>query len=339
MSNQPRHVLITGGTGYIGSVLTRRLLAAGAQVRALDLQVFGNGLAGLRHDRLETVRGDIRDADQYRAALDGVDTVVHLAAVANDPSFDLDPDLGRSVNHECLDHVFKLASEAGVRRLVYASSASVYGVSDAPEVDESHPLVPITDYNKYKAMGEELLFPLTGPDFETVAVRAATVCGPSPRQRLDLTVNMLTAQAVVAREITVFGGAQYRPNVHIEDLVDVYERLVLDATLGPLSGRAVNVGQQNLTVADIATAVADRVSGRTGAPVTITTTASDDKRSYRLTSTLLAQALGIVPARTVGQASDEVAAAIVDGTLPDALTDPRYYNVRWMREVGDEFHV
>jgi nucleoside-diphosphate-sugar epimerase len=336
---RPSLVLVTGGAGYLGSVLTRRLLGSGVRVRVLDSLVFGNGLADVLDDRLDIVRGDIRDADHLRAALDGVDMVVHLAAVANDPSFDLDPALGRSVNFECLDHVMRLSAEAGVCRFIYASSASVYGVSDAPEVGEEHPLVPVTDYNRYKALGEQMLFSLTSREFETVAVRAATVCGVSARQRLDLTVNLLTAQATQAREITVLGGEQYRPNVHIGDLVDVYQRLLLDPSLGPLSGQPLNVGNENLTVARIADIVASRVSRWIGAPVAIATSPSDDKRSYRLTSTRLAKTLGIVPRRRIAQGSDEVAAVIVDGSLPDPLTNPRYYNVRWMAELGEALHV
>lgn len=331
-TQEPARVLVTGGAGYIGSVLTRRLLGRGARVRVLDTRMFGDGLADETHVGLENIEGDIRDVDGYAAALEGVDQVVHLAAVANDPSFDLDPELGRSVNFDALDHVMRLAKERGVRRFVYASSASVYGVSDSPEVDESHPLVPITDYNRYKAAGEDILFPLTDDSFETVAVRAATVSGVSTRQRLDLTVNLLTAQAVVAGEITVFGGTQYRPNVHVEDLVSAYERLVLDDSLGVLDARPLNVGNKNMTVGAIAALIAERVSARTGAPVTLRTTPTDDVRSYRLTSNLLTTALGITPRRGVAEACDEVAAAILDGRLPDALEDSRYYNVRWMKE-------
>jgi nucleoside-diphosphate-sugar epimerase len=332
---RPRHVLITGGAGYIGSVLTRRLLTSGARVRVLDMRFFGDGLADEDHPSLENVHGDIRDVDLYRAALDGVDVVVHLAAVANDPSFDLDPALGLSVNHEALDHVMRMAKESGVRRFVYASSASVYGVSESPEVDESHPLVPITDYNRYKAAGENLLFPLTDDTFETVAVRAATVSGVSTRQRLDLTVNMLTAQAVLAREITVFGGAQYRPNVHVEDLVTAYQRLVLDDSLGTLNANPLNVGNKNMTVAGIAELIATRVGKRIGATVGLRTTPTDDLRSYRLTSNRLTQLLGITPRLGVADACDDVTEAILDGRLPNALTDPRYYNVRWMKENLD----
>ncbi|MFG1610262.1 NAD-dependent epimerase/dehydratase family protein [Actinoplanes sp. NPDC049265] len=332
-------VLITGGAGYIGSVLTRRLLNNGLRVRVFDARFFGDGLSGEEHPLLENVHGDIRDVDLYRAALDGVDTVVHLAAVANDPSFDLDPALGRSVNYEALDHVMRLAKESGVKRFVYASSASVYGVSERPEVDEAHPLIPITDYNRYKAMGEEILFPLTGDTFETVAVRAATVSGVSTRQRLDLTVNMLTAQAVLAGEITVFGGTQYRPNIHVEDLVTAYQRLVLDASLGALNARPLNVGNENMTVGAIAELIARRVGIRTGADVALRRTPTDDVRSYRLTSNRLTTVLGVTPRYDVADACDDVAEAILDGRTPGALTDPRYYNVRWMKENTDAFHA
>jgi nucleoside-diphosphate-sugar epimerase len=324
--------LITGGAGYIGSVLTRRLLRLSVRVRVLDLQFFGNGLADITDPRLESVIGDFRDADVFRSAVDGIDTVVHLGAVANDPSFDLDPALGRSINYDCLGHIFQLSAEAGVRRFVYASSASVYGVSTAPEVDERHPLTPLTDYNRYKAMGEELLFPLTSSRFETIAVRAATVCGVSPRQRLDLTVNLLTAQAAAAGRITVFGGSQYRPNIHIEDLVSVYERLVLDDSLGALSGQPLNVGNENRTVAQIAETVAERTRELLAGPVTIGTTRSDDLRSYRLTSTRLATTLGMRPRRSLALACDEICSAILEGRLPRPLADPRYYNVRLMKE-------
>ena len=264
----------------------------------------------------------------------GVEVVVHLAAVANDPSVDLDPELGRSVNADCLNHVFGAAQAAGVRRFIYASSASVYGISDAPDVDEGHPLLPLTDYNRLKALGERLLLAWTGPGFETVAVRAATVCGVSPRQRLDLTVNLLTAQAVVRRAVTVFGGSQYRPNIHIEDLVDVYHRLVVLDALGPLSGQQLNVGNENLTVAEIATMVAHQVEAKVGARVAVTTTATDDTRSYRLTSRRLSTMLGMTPRRTVRQAIDEVAGEILADRLPDPLIDSRYYNVRRMAELG-----
>uniref|UniRef100_A0AAU2W197 SDR family oxidoreductase n=1 Tax=Streptomyces sp. NBC_00008 TaxID=2903610 RepID=A0AAU2W197_9ACTN len=326
----PPTVLVTGGAGYIGSVLVRQLLADGARVRALDTQLFGNGLAGVQDPRLEVVTTDIRDDHGFRTAVHGADIVVHLAAVANDPSFDLDPALGRAVNHECLDHVTRLSAEAGVRRFVYASSASVYGVCDAPEVDELQPLAPLTDYSRYKALGEDIVLPMTDTGIETVAVRAATVCGASPRQRLDLTVNLLTAQAVEKRAVTVFGGTQYRPNVHLDDLVAVYRRLVLDASLGPLNGRPLNVGRQNMTVSEIAATVQERVARRLGAPVDVSITATDDTRSYRLTATRLTRLLGIRLRRDVSQAVDEVAAAVLDGTLPDPLNDDRYYNVRSM---------
>jgi nucleoside-diphosphate-sugar epimerase len=324
-------VLVTGGAGYIGSRLTRRLLAAGLRVRVLDLMVFGSGLEDITDDRLEIVQGDIRDAGVVRQALDGVGTVVHLAAVANDPGFDLDPDMARTVNYTCLDPLVGLARRSGVRRFIYASSASVYGRSEAARVDESHPLTPITDYGRYKALGEDVVFAHTGERFETVAVRAATVCGHSPRQRFDLSVNRFTAQAIINREIALWGGNQHRPNIHIEDLTAVYERLVLSGTLGDLSGHAVNVGHENLTVADIVHTVAERVGRRLGTEIEVRHTAFDDHRSYRLDAQRLVDWLGFRPALGIAAASDDVADALLRGLLPDPLADPRYYNVQWMR--------
>jgi nucleoside-diphosphate-sugar epimerase len=330
-------VLITGGAGYIGSRLTRRLLAAGLRVRVLDLMVFGNGLEGITDDRLDIVRGDIRDARAVRQALAGMDSVVHLAAVANDPGFDLDPDMARTVNYTCLDPLVGLAKKSGVRRFVYASSASVYGRSEAARVDEDHPLQPITDYGRYKALGEEVLFAYGDAGFETVAVRAATVCGYSPRQRFDLSVNRFTAQALVNREIALWGGDQHRPNIHIEDLTAVYERLVRADTLGEGSGRPVNVGHENLTVADIVHTVAERVGRRLGTEIEVKHTAFDDHRSYRLDAQRLVEWLGYRPALGIAAASDDVADALVRGLLPDSLTDPRYYNVQWMRRHPEKW--
>lgn len=330
-------VLVTGGAGYIGTVLTRRLLAAGRRVRVLDTLVFGNSLEDVTDPRLEVVEGDIRDEQAVRGALEGAGVVVHLAAVANDPGFDLDPDMARTVNYACLRPLMDMAELAGARRFVYASSASVYGWSEAASVDEDHPLNPLTDYGKYKALGEELLFPRTSARFETVAVRAATVCGHSPRQRFDLSVNRFTAQAVANREIALWGGGQHRPNVHIEDLVSVYERLALAPTLGDLSGRPVNVGHRNLTVAAIAATVAERVSRRLGSPVEVTRTEFSDHRSYRLDSRRLPHYLGFQPRLDIGAASDAVADALLRGRLPDALSDPRYHNVQWMRRHPEKW--
>src|SRR5881398_212472 len=222
-----RKVLVTGGAGYKGCVLVPKLLEAGCQVVVYDLMLFGSeGLP--RHPNLQVVSGDIRDTKLYARSLNGVTDVIHMACISNDPSFDLDPSLSRTINYECFEPLVATSKYAGVERFLYVSSSSVYGVSDAPDVTEDHPLVPLTDYNKYKGLCEPLLRRYQSPEFTTVVIRPATVCGYSPRMRFDLTVNILTNHAVNKGLITVFGGTQRRPNLHIEDMADVY-LLMLEA--------------------------------------------------------------------------------------------------------------
>ena len=200
-----KRVLVTGGAGYKGCVLVPKLLQAGYEVVVYDLMLFGDqGLPS--HRNLQVAKGDIRDIEHYAGCLKGVDSVIHMACISNDPSFELDPQLSRAINYDCFEPLVKASRNAGVRRFIYISSSSVYGVSDAPEVTEEHPLVPLTEYNKYKGLCEPLLLKYQSPDFTTVIMRPATVCGYSPRMRFDLTVNILTNHAVNRGLITVFGG-------------------------------------------------------------------------------------------------------------------------------------
>src|SRR5256886_5838933 len=243
-----KKVLVTGAAGYKGCVLVPKLLEAGYQVVAYDLMLFGSdGLP--RHPGLQVVTGDIRDIKLYARSLEGVNQVIHMACISNDPSFDLDPSLSRTMNYECFEPMLKASKQAGVERFIYVSSSSVYGVSDAPDVTEDHPLVPLTDYNKYKGLCEPILLRYQAPEFTTVIIRPATVCGYSPRLRLDLTVNILTNLAVNKRAITIFGGSQKRPNVHIEDITDLYVDLV-DMASAKIAGETFNAADKNHTVAE-----------------------------------------------------------------------------------------
>src|SRR5262247_3577926 len=240
-----QNVLITGGAGYVGHLLTPRLLSEGYHVTVYDQLYFGCRLPN--SPDLNVIQGDIRDTAKLAEALVGQDAVLHLACISNDASFELDERLSESINYDCFEPLVVAANKKGVKRFVYCSSSSVYGVSESPDVTEEHPLVPLTLYNKYKAMCEPLLFKHQSPDFVCVTIRPATVCGYSPRMRLDLSVNILTNHAVNAGKITVFGGQQKRPNLHIQDMCDLY-KLLLQVDDAKIAGETFNAGYQNETI-------------------------------------------------------------------------------------------
>ncbi len=317
-------------------MLVPRLLQAGYRVRVLDLFLYGEeALAAVRrHPSLELIRGDVRDSGLVDRTAQNCDAVIHLACISNDPSVELDPHLSQSVNYDCFGPLVRSCRAAGVRRFLFASSGSVYGVSDAPDVTEDHPLVPVSLYNKYKAMCEPVVLAEKSATFTPVIVRPATICGHSPRQRLDLTVNILTNHAVNAGKITVFGGVQMRPNIHIQDMVDLY-LLLLTAPTEVVSGRIYNAGYENYTVAQTAEVVRGVVSEMqpTRAAVEIVTTPSDDIRSYHLNSDRVERELGFMPKRTIRDGVRDLVRAFEAGQLPNSMTDPCYYNIRRMKEV------
>jgi len=284
---------------------------------------------------LAQIKGDIRDQDLLRESMRGVDAVIHLACISNDPSFELNPELSKSINFDAFEPLVRISKESGVRRFVYASTSSVYGVSEAPEVTEDHPLIPITDYNKYKGLCEPILKDFESPDFTAVTIRPATVCGYSPRQRLDLSVNILTNHAVNLGKITVFGGAQMRPNIHIDDIVDLYLNL-LELPDEKIQGKIFNAGWENHTIGDIAGMVRDVVAAEVPGRehVEMVTTPSDDPRSYHISSEKIRRELGFVPKRSIKDAVHDLVQAFADGRIPDPMKDVRYYNVRRVQEVG-----
>lgn len=308
-------VLVTGGAGYIGSVLVPRLLSS-HRVVVLDLGLFGTGSIERLgpHPDLEIVRGDLRDEGLVRALLqrESPEAVIHLAAVSNDPCSEIDPEVTRSINRVGTERFMRLAKESGVRRFVNASSASVYGIKGEDEVTEELALEPLTLYARYKAETEDVLTSLVDDGFCGVSVRAATVCGWSPRLRLDLTVNILTAHAIAAGRIRVFGGSQMRPNIHVEDLADFYA-LLLDAEPSLVNGRAFNVSAENATVSELAEMVRAEIDPVL--PIEVVPTA--DNRSYRLTARRAKDALGFAPQRPLRQAVRDLKEAFADGRVPD----------------------
>jgi nucleoside-diphosphate-sugar epimerase len=330
-------ICVTGGAGYKGAVLIPKLLARGHNVRVIDLFLWGTQVLPEGHPRLELFKLDIRDLRRLRAAVDGCDAVVHMACISNDPSFALDPALSKSINFDAFEPLVVASKESGVDRFIYVSTSSVYGVSDLPDVTEDAPLVPLTDYNKYKGLCEPILRRYQAPDFTTVILRPATVCGYSPRQRLDLTVNILTNLAVNTRKITIFGGSQKRPNVHIEDITDLYADLV-DMPAARFAGETFNAGYENHTVAQLGQLVKRVVEREMPqlAPISIETSPTDDLRSYHVNSDKIKRVLGWAPKRTIEDAVVDLCRAFSEGKLPNSLTDPKYFNVKAIQASGLE---
>lgn len=319
-------VCVTGGAGYVGSLLVPQLLGDGHMVVVLDTLWFGNGFLPGDNDNLTIIQGDIRNAEDVREAFTGCDAVIHLACISNDVSCQLDEALSTSINFDAFEPLVIAAKVAGVKRFIYCSSSSVYGLSDAPDVTEDHPLVPLTLYNKYKGLCEPLLFKHQSPEFTCVTIRPATVCGYAPRQRFDLTVNIMTNHAVRKNAITVYGGKQRRPNLHIQDMCDVY-RLLLDAPAAKIAGQTFNVGQHNLKVAEIAELIRQVVYQRFARFVPISTTESQDNRSYHINSDKIFHVLGFKPRFTVEDAIRDLCVRFESGYWPDSLTNPWYTNV------------
>jgi len=324
-------VLITGGAGYCGARLVPQLLSRGYIVTVFDIMFFGNQFLPRNNPNLRIIDGDIRDTAKFAAAVAGHDAVVNLACISNDASFELDEDLSTSINLNAFEPLVKAAKKAGVKRFVYASSSSVYGVSEKSDVTED---VPLTLYNKYKGMCEPLLKKHTDATFTGVIFRPATVCGYSPRQRLDLSVNILTNHAVNVGKITVFGGSQLRPNLHIQDYCDAVQ-LFLTAPAEKIQNEIFNVGYQNLSLMEIAELVRRVVSQEMPQRknVEIVTTPTDDVRSYHINSDKVKRVLGYTPRHTIEDAVRELCQAFLAKKLPNSMEDDRYYNVRLLKRL------
>jgi nucleoside-diphosphate-sugar epimerase len=324
-------ILVTGGAGYVGHVLVPQLLDDGHEVTVYDTFWFGDALP--KTPKLKKARGDIRDASSFADAVGGCESVIHLACISNDTSFALDERLSTTINLHAFEPMLRACERAGIRRFINASTSSVYGVSDAPEVFEDHPKVPLTLYNRYKWECEQILAAVD-PAFTWVTIRPATVCGYSPRCRLDLSVNILTNHAVNKGRITVFGGTQKRPNLHIQDMVDAY-KLLLRLPAEKIDRRTYNCGFQNQTIMQIAESVKRVVEQEfpERAPIAIDVTESDDKRSYHINSDKIKRELGFATRFTIEDAVRGLCQAFRKGLLPNSFEDDSYYNVKKLKAL------
>jgi len=329
-----KKLIIFGGGGYCASVLVPQLLNEGWHVTVFDTFWYGKEHLPL-NSNLCLIEGDVRDIEKVYEALQGKEYVLHLACISNDASFELDEKLSTSVNLESFEPLVIAAKKSGVKRFVFASSSSVYGVSESPDVTEEHPLVPLTLYNKYKGMCEPLLLKHTSETFIGVIFRPATVCGFGPRQRLDLSVNILTNHAVNKNKITVFGGDQLRPNLHIQDYADLC-KLLLDSSIDKIKNQIFNCGYENMSIMNIAKIVkkiVEEIFPEKG-EIVIETTASDDPRSYHINSNKIKNILNFEPKHSIEEAVRDLCIAFKEGKLSGSFDNNKYYNVRTMKAIG-----
>ncbi len=327
MGKSPK-ILITGGAGYVGAMLSIYLANKGFKVTVLDLFIYEKNLFQ-NMKNINTVSGDIRNVQLLEKILVGQDVVIHLACISNDPSFELNPILGKSINLLSFEPLVEISKKNKIKKFIYASSSSVYGISELKDVHEKVELKPLTDYSKFKAECEKILLNYSSEDFCTTVLRPATVCGYSLRQRLDVVVNILTNLAFNKREISVYGGKQLRPNIHIDDMISSYE-LMINSEKKLINKKIYNVGYDNLPVEEIA----QKVKALIGSDVKIKFLKTNDNRSYHISSKKIKDELGFVPKKNIDDAINDLKKAFEKKLLPNSLKDERYFNIEMMKKIN-----
>lgn len=326
-----KNVLITGGAGYVGSALIPSLLEKNYNVTVYDLYLYGNVFSHLKdHSNLTQVKADIRDKNKILDAAENIDAIIHLACISNDPSYELDPNLGKSINYDAFLNVLDAAKKNNVKRFIYASSSSVYGIKNEENVRENVLAEPLTDYSKFKLECEKILLNFDEPNMERAVVRPATVCGYAPRLRLDLVVNILTIHALINKKIKIFGGEQLRPNINIKDMVRVYEAL-LSAPAKKINGQIFNAGYQNLSVNKIAELIKDTIGDSS---IMFETIPTDDIRSYHINSDKIRKILDFEPKYSIQDGIKSICKAHESRLIKDGLNNPVYHNIKLMQKVN-----
>ena len=322
------NIFITGGAGYVGSCLADYLVEKNYNVTVYDLFLYGENVFNNKKN-LRLIQGDIRDTSLLRKSIKNQDVVIHLACISNDPSFELNPNLGKSINLDSFEPLVKISKEENVKRFIYASSSSVYGIKDIKNVHEEVSLEPITDYSKFNAKCEKILNTYNDKNFSAVTIRPATVCGYSKRQRLDVIVNILTNVGFHKKEISVFGGDQLRPNIHIKDMVRAYEKLI-EAEDKLVSGQIFNAGWENKSVNEIAQTVKNEL----GEDISLVVTPTSDNRSYHISSEKIKKILNFQTEFTISDAVKDLKKAFESNLLNDPLNNPDYFNIKKMQLVN-----
>lgn len=320
-------ILVTGGAGYVGSKLVPKLLKNGHHVKVLDLMIYGDDVLD-DHPNLEKIKGDIRNQELLKKVLISQEAVIHLACISNDPSFELNPVLGKSINLDAFEPLVKISRTCGVNKFIYASSSSVYGIKKEKDVTEDMKLEPLTDYSKFKGQCEQILNNYKADDFITTTIRPSTVCGYARRQRLDLVVNILTNHAFHKRKIKVFGGEQLRPNVHIDDMVNSYFA-ILNADIKKINGEIFNVGFKNQTVNELANNVKEVI----GDDIEIVKTKSDDNRSYHVSCKKISEILGFNTKHTIKDAVTDLKKAFENKLIINSFDDEKFFNIKRMQSI------
>jgi nucleoside-diphosphate-sugar epimerase len=322
-----KKVFITGGAGYVGSFLTDHLIENGYFVTVYDLFIYGENVFANKKN-IDLIKGDIRNKELLNKSIKDHDIVIHLACISNDPSFELNPTLGKSINLDAFEPLVKISKENKVQRFIYASSSSVYGIKEEKNVHEDVSLEPITDYSKFKAKCEVILDNYSDDDFITTTIRPATVCGYSRRLRLDLIVNILTNIAYHKKEITIFGGEQLRPNIHIKDMVRAYQT-VMESPKDIVNKEIFNAGWENKSVNDIANIVKNTL----GDDIKLIVSKTDDNRSYHISSEKIKNILSFQTKFTITDAIEDLKKAFENKTFSEPLTNSNFFNIKKMQEI------